>query len=190
MSDAEFVPAVLNFPPLAAARWQSGLDYGLPPLRSDLQVNGIVLGQSKDEVTRSLGKPDSISFEASNGCEFWEYLGQNYGFNTRLFCLSQTEEERENARRPLTVCFNNDRVSMVSGGSLLVREQSIAEAGERIDNGVLRLGIPASRDKPLPPYYQTMVWEEDDWAVNITSERAIISVCLSEPWWPPEDEDE
>ena len=189
MSDAEFVPAVLNFPPRAAARWEASIEYGLPPLRCDLQVNGISLGQTKDEVLELFGNPTSTSFEQSNNCEFWEYKGPNYGFNTRLFCLSQTEEDREDAIAPLTICFNNDSVSMVSGGDLLIRGKSIAKAGDQLDHEVLMLGIPASNDKPLPPYYQSMFWEEDDWSVNITSERAVIRVSLSEPWWPPEDEE-
>lgn len=176
--------ANLNFPPAGAARWDPNISYGLPPGRSELKVNGVRLGSSKAEVVNLLGEPRNISFDEPDLGEVWEFRGKDYGYSTRSFCsrVSGWEEGK-----PLTVCFVNDSVCMVSGGILEVRDQPVAKAGAEIREKVLELGIPEGDERPFPPYYQCLFWEGEDWNVKVESERAIINVSMNEKWWPLED---
>lgn len=181
--ESEPNPAVFNFPPPELTRWSNDLSPGVPPLREQLTVNDISLGMSKSEVLGILNEPDETLIE---GSEYWTYHGTQYGFNTRAFVQDSMPDRNENFR-PLTVGFNDERVSMVAGGILKIDNRIVAQFGKRINNDVLVLGKPAARGRPSPPHYQNLVWDGDSWNIGIDSERLILGVRLSEPWWPPEE---
>ena len=133
-----------------------------------------------------MGTPSKVE-EEDGFTEVWEYIGEGYGYDTRLFCLSSNPTEWAKAKESLVIVFYTDRVCEILGGCLSVRGSTIAQAGKTIDQKALTLGIPATGDRPLPPYYQCMFWKESEWVVKIESEKAVISVSLSDPCQPPEE---
>lgn len=184
-------PVTFNFPPKGADRFlPSSPNLREPsPSREELSVDGIYLGTSKEKVLWLLGEPTDLEVDEDDGSEWWKYEGP-YGFEACSFCRSADESAWLKTHRTLELCFVNSRACHISGGTLKLADTVIAQAGSITDDRVYQLGNPSSENRPLPPYYQNIFWEGASWTAWIESERAVIRVRISEPWWPPQEEDD